>query len=604
MDGQDQYKKDGIVNTFPIEEDEEAGFRAVIENALARPAWEAQDILISHPRAYDIVRSIAPQDIHLLVKETGPEDSLPLLSLASDAQWRHLLDMETWRGDRFDSLAHARWGEYLFEADPARAVRWLAKEELFTTELWLQKTIEVAALTEHDDPALLPEGFFSADGVFYVRVLDRPRDTAPEWEAQAAEAGSFAEKFLQKLAELDYSYFQKMLLELGGVIPAELEEEEYRLRCVRLAEQGHAPVHEAVAVYQPLLPKDLPRLPRTFRKSLDRSAPFLPVSLLSGENLFTRALAQVQDSAALEQIQSEFAGLANQVLTADRTPVEGRETLARAVAKCAGYAGLGMERLTGIPETSGMAPLDMVLRFPANTLFRLGYSLALELKWRASRWMKTAWFAKSGLGLGFWGEAWLGVLGGVLAPRPRYFDNYASSKEMYREFAAMEDIRKTSAVLDQIAAVDTLLGKMAFSGDEQRFPNLTWKNLLLTARARDAAGEGPGGTQDMETFRRFFQTLWEQGAPPRRVSLEAKSAFLAWVCRRSGLSGEDARPLLGAVFEALFSEIEAELGSVEPEHLDHRFLTLFSVGRKRAVKQGESPLDKPESGIKLDSLSS
>ena len=50
---------------------------------------------------------------------------------------------------------------------------------------------------------------------------------------------------------------QHLLLEATSLIPAENEEDVYRLRSVRLAEKGFLPFDEAISVYRPLGAEEL-----------------------------------------------------------------------------------------------------------------------------------------------------------------------------------------------------------------------------------------------------------------------------------------------------------------------------------------------------------
>jgi hypothetical protein len=81
-----------------------------------------------------------------------------------------------------------------------------------------------------------PEGFITFDNLYYIGIADK-------------ENAEEIEQLLRHLALYDHNKFQALLLGLQGTIPAELEEELYRLKGVRLAEEGYLPFEEAVSVY-------------------------------------------------------------------------------------------------------------------------------------------------------------------------------------------------------------------------------------------------------------------------------------------------------------------------------------------------------------------
>ena len=122
------------------------------------------------------------------------------------------------------------------------------------------------------------------------------------------------------------------------MIPAETEEEAYRLRNVRLAEKGFLPFEEAIGVYQPLKPDALKRRSRKHLAQPSAEEIPLPVPLsqlkaLSGENLFAEALKRIQSDSILHQLQAEFAGLCNRIIVADQKKIESREALKAVVSK-------------------------------------------------------------------------------------------------------------------------------------------------------------------------------------------------------------------------------------------------------------------------------
>jgi hypothetical protein len=206
----------------------------------------------------------------------------------------------------------------------------------------------------------------------------------------------------------------------------------------------------------------------------------------------------------------------------------------------------------------------------------------LELKWRAEKWLSKCWFARADLKLTFWGEQWMGVVGGLLLKKPLYYDNYQTGV-LYREFASLEDIRRAEAVFDQVVAVDDLLSLINIRLESPpRYGFLTFKNLLLTLWARHyrrLKGERLKALT-LKQFRPFFENLLPGSVDPdgqaaRKIPQEMKTAFLSWLAAESGLKDYEISERLGQTFEDLFNEIESEYGRVAPEKLDPKFVNLF-----------------------------
>jgi hypothetical protein len=209
----------------------------------------------------------------------------------------------------------------------------------------------------------------------------------------------------------------------------------------------------------------------------------------------------------------------------------------------------------------------------------------MKLKWKADHWHAKSWFKTQKIGLPFWDEDWLGLLGGLLIQMPKYYAASGTSSK-YRNFQTLEEVDLSEKTLRQIIAMDRLLHAM----DpllELRPPTrlLTYKNLLLTLWASEALN--PAGTKgklafselELVAFRNFFSTLWMEKKGRKTIGDEKKNEFLTWLAQRSKFSTETLSEELGTVFEELFSDLETELAHVKPGNLDPRYIHLFLLKR-------------------------
>ncbi|MGA8242320.1 MAG: DUF6178 family protein, partial [Desulfobacterales bacterium] len=404
---------------------------------LTLPPEKSMQRILESAQPAALVHSFPEQDLFLLIHDIGAEDALPLLALASERQWEYVLDIETWHRDRIEAAALTRWFDLLYRADARRTIKWLIEQKTELLTLFLFKNIEVRVCEHDQDPSEFGEDFFTLDSVFYVRI------TGPLF-ASESELGDierkdyrvFLTKLIQSIAAFDHVVYQTLLLEAAYTMPAESEEEAYRLRNVRLSEKGFLPFEEAVGVYQPLTSRQLSGrnhkiLPRTAAE-ISVPVPLYPAGVLESGSIFSGALAQIETGTVLEQLQTEFAGLCNRIIAADFAPVHGKDDLRAVVKKADGFLSIGLETLAAETEANGHSvthlSVALVQRHPLSDIFRVGYGRVLELKWRAQRWLDRSWFAGQGLSLTFWGEDWLGVLGGLLVKKPMFFDNYVSGR--------------------------------------------------------------------------------------------------------------------------------------------------------------------------------
>ena len=170
----------------------------------------------------------------------------------------------------------------------------------------------------------------------------------------------------------------------------------------------------------------------------------------------------------------------------------------------------------------------------------------------------------------------MGVLGGLLIKHPLFFYNYRSGF-LYREFANLAEVRQTGRTLKNIMTVDALIDRIEPSGVRLAgVAGLTWKNLLLTAWARDRIGATDDRLSiDLDALRPFFAGLWTKKG---KIRITHRRAFLDWLAARSRQPAVTVSEPLAAVLEALFKELESEYGSVAPQRIDRRYVRLFRIG--------------------------
>lgn len=550
---------------------------------------KALDLIFSSPTPASLVQSFPEEDLFFLVHSIGLEDSIAILALATSEQWGYMLDVEIWDKDRVNILETTKWLNLLLQADNKRAVRWLLNERLEFIENYLKNNIDIIIREENQDPSEFPDDFFTFDDYFYVRILKTPEGVVFEGEG-AKETGEEREDivrhFIDTLVEFDIGLFQKVMLESASVISAVVEEEDFRMRNVRLAEKGFLPFDEALHIYSPTSVDDIISakekvIVNTPVEEEAISVPVTYISELNDNNYFTTALSLIDNKQNLEIMQIEFASLCNQIIAADQEKVKGRQALKGVVTKACGYVSLGIELL--IDELGETTSIDsLIIKHPLKDIFRLGYGLVMELKWRAEKFKDTGWFKDEGLSLSFWGEKWLGIIGGLLVKRPLFFDNYQTGV-LYREFASLEDITKTGSAIDTIKKFDDLLSMIA--PDTKTFPDnfLTCYNLLLSLWIQNFDNDKlvQTGPVKIQLLREFFEKLWEPGERnfenPGKIDESIKTKFLKWLSVLSGFTEVEISKSIGAGLEMMFQEIESEYSCVNASDLDPKYMHLFCV---------------------------
>jgi len=576
---------------------------------IAMPGDEALERILNarHPAA--LVHALPVEDFYFLMNDIGLHDALPLLALASFRQWEYILDVELWEKERLSSLAGLCWIDALLKADPQRYLKWALESHIPLFELLLFRNIEVYLREPGFNPNDLYNDLFTVDDVFYVRFKLPPLMHRPDNDEDDEDAGNkespeqILQNLMEQLAAYDYTEYQKILLEFTTVMPAEVEEEAYRLRNIRLAERGFLPYYEAIGVYQPLQPEEIDpsfkkyfgkKRPSEIRTPVSKSDLKGPLKLIDASNLFVDALMTIDADHILHQLQSEFAGLCNQVAVADQKKIKNREQLQKIVVKTGAYLNIGLEYLSEGNQSSHQTDRlsrfrQLIIKTPLSQIFRVGYGKVLVLKWKAQKWRSNSWFENAGLPLTFWDEAWLGVLGGLLIRRPLFFDNYRTG-QLYREFKDIDDIKATDAVMNQIMGVDALFAQMALPPPPPANTLLTWKNLLLTLWAQyflglDANSLQPLSAAQLERLLAAFRSDWKKSLT---ADANTRRSLWNWLINtlsdKRHLSDDELKQHIGSLPDDLLDAVKDEYSRVDAEDIDPRYVQLFLTESNSILK--------------------
>jgi hypothetical protein len=548
------------------------GRKDMFKEIFSLSAGDALHRVLTADNPRQMIQSMSRVDLYWLVKKIGEDDAYPVLSMASTEQWEYLLDMEIWTRDRLDLMKISEWLARLEEADPTRLVRWLCGEGESLAFFYFFKNLHVE-IKSKDDVYELGEDYTSFDGIYFFRVLDKEHEEV-------------IKNVLKRLASMDYERYQALLLAMSGALPSELEEQMYRMRNIRLAEDGFLPYDDAIAIYSHVkieaLKSDVSssQLERPTQEEDGVQAPLTPLIHAPENNLFVESTKQVIDPIFMDRIRLEFAGLCNQILAADGEEVKDIETLLRVCRKAAGYIHLGLEKATG----GSLPAAGALLRKNAlATVFRAGFSMALELKWEVERWLKKAWFRRQGFKSGFWDEQWAGMLEGVLQKRPHLFTG-SQEDEPFKDFENATEVEECRITIERLMALDQLLEALTsqYPIDRQwvKDPLLTFHPLVFNLWARTQVGLEPGfGPLVLEEVRALFLRLRgeEESAPFRMPGFG--TVFMGDTMAYASGFDSGAVKRLEEILSLLWDDFVDEYAWISISQLDERFLKFFLVRR-------------------------
>lgn len=582
MSTSDNYK---LINR----QNREIKLRESRRDILAADSGKALELILGSSSPAALIQSFPDQDLYYLMHKIGVYDFIPVLSMAASDQWEYILDVEVWDNDRLDTRYMTKVFDVLFKAGDQRLLRWAVTEKPDFFEFYLAKHLQVV-VREHDEPPPADaDDYITIDDKFYFRftsqsqpATDKPllKDSLEEDPADRSEveAQELIEKMLKLTAEMDISVFHGLLLETQSLLPAEVEEEQFRLKNLRLAEKGFLPSHEAIGIYQPAALDTLRKrpVPLSDEKALfDPDIPLPPQffsGFLKGDNLFVKSLQLFDPSAALT-LESEMAALINKVISADKIKPRAKKEVESAIAKTCDYINLGLEIILKWQSTP-QAACDVINIYFLEDIFRTGSRAGIQLKTKAVNWFKHSFTNRRNLPLSFLGEQFLGVIGGLFLDRPMYFDNYASGK-LYKNFSSMDDISQTDHVLTRIMAADHFLNTLDVDTKTFTHGVLTYKTIILTCWAKKrmdlACDLSP---VPVDRFRAFFKELFPKQKTVSRQNL-ALSDLILWASEISDMNEKTVSDALVEVFTDLVRELSDEYERVDVDHIDPRFITHF-----------------------------
>ena len=428
-----------------------------------------------------------------------------------------------------------------------------------------------------------PENFddyITIDDKFYFRFPHKPRqmdEDLPE-QRENQEAWELIEKMVKAVAQMDLSVYHGLLLETASTLPAEIEEEQFRLKNLRLAEKGFLPAHEALGIYQPTKLSSLGKRPEKKRFNPETFDPDIPLppqffsQYIEGDDLFVKSL-NLFDPEFIPAIESELAALINKVISADKIKLKAKEDLEKAILKTCAYLNLGLEVILKGEQKPELAR-DVIQEYFLEDIFRSGSRAGITLKTKAFNWFRQSFMNKNNLPLSFLGEAYLGVIGGLFLDRPLYYDNYAAGN-LYRDFKFIPDITRTAKALEQIISIDKILGLLNVDISSFEEGVLTYKTLILTLWAKNRLKLETGLEPiDTKIFKKFFIALFSKSDSKQSNKIQLQDLVL-WTSEVTGMNEKDFKNTFGEILSDLIKELEAEYSLVDPENIDPRFIPHF-----------------------------
>lgn len=385
-----------------------------------------------------LVQSLAPQDLFLTIKELGRDEVPELVAMASGEQLTAFVDLDCWRKDLIDAPEALLWLALAMTEGEDEVLKAALAIDFELLVLIMRNFVEVLrgaqAFQDEDNPA----DYSKCIGAYELEMLQ------PKYEG-------LVKSMLDCLYRLDQDFYTHLMEVLRWELPISLEENAFRSHCDRLQDLGFPDFSQAREIYAWVDPEtfDADKYLRHPGMLETEPPPGFVLSVVRARDLLGEVLAAGLSDAA----GWDLTYLANKVLVADGIDFGDREQLQGAMDKVYGYLNLALEHLCQTDEQRATRLFGDTYLLP---LFRLGYSLTLQLQRQARRLLASSvgpWLD------GLWAECLeIVAMGQPLCPR--VLDD--PSVEGARPFRNMSDVRRVKALIATAEATRRLF--------EEHFP--------------------------------------------------------------------------------------------------------------------------------------
>jgi hypothetical protein len=373
-------------------------------------------LILGDPDAGKLARSMPPHELYWLFKENGGPDAMELLGLASPEQCVFILDMELWRGWSFSEDKAVEYLGYIMKGSEEHFLELLPHLDYNLLSLFLGRELIVAGGIGdiNTDEERQTDWDHTFDDVFLIKFRN----------PKHAETIGY---FLELVCRLDNPLYASLMESVSGEVDIESEEECYHIKSGRLADLGFPPHDEALEIYSRINPATfMPGHNKELQQAVEATT--LPKTFLIGKTFLERVVLRADS----ELFRMELNYLINTALAADEAHLANMEQMRSVVERVYGYLNIALEYLSEGDEAKGA---EIISGEYLKRLFQLGFSLILDLKYRADKLSDADYAA---------GKA----LSGLKTSRPRFYRGLdPDGIDGYREFREMQDVKSMSDFL-------------------------------------------------------------------------------------------------------------------------------------------------------------
>jgi len=467
---------------------------SVIVQARSEGGMAVVNAILGHPRAVELIQSMDAQELYALMLDVGKADSADLVRWTTPDQMQGLVDLDAWKGDRYDPERFETLMALFASAGEESVECFFDSLEDEVVALYVLSRCKVLRRTfepeQDDEIAAYPDVITTPDSFFYLLPHE------------GGEGFAKLKFFVEGLYSRDAAEATGWMNAAAGEDFDSLQEEGARFKGARIASMGFPPLDETESLSSYLNPI---RFKKSLREKLERLPPIepsydslLPALLRLGQTGpdFLRSVSDhLENDEVRARVGQGMAWLINAtIVRLSQGDLGNEETQRGGLEKALCLVNMALEYLAESRPTVGAM---IIARVRPATLFRVGNSLLVMLRLRALKLR-----ARSGAEHGFnlFDPPLDDVIKGATMSEPMYFVGLDEpDKSGFREFACLRERRRTVAALEQAEGVADFVerslkpdpAELARLIPERFRPSVTHTTLMATALVNGFMGNTP-----------------------------------------------------------------------------------------------------------------
>ncbi|MBI5585765.1 MAG: hypothetical protein HY892_18290 [Deltaproteobacteria bacterium] len=555
----------GPEGEFPFLDSGNFPTKREVQEVLSVSGKEQLNRILGSPDPAELVAQMPATDVFITIKELGLPDAVDLINLATPEQIIHFLDLDLWQKDRLRREGISEWLETLEACGAGKLQQVLGKADPEFLIALLQQCLQVSKEEDREEDKGKEEelGGFTLDRVFYV-------------EFREAREAPLLIRILKSINSFDPVYYQDLLDQVYSTLPAEEEEAALRWRKGRLAERGFPDFFDSLEIYR-YLPVESRGArgpsPEPVAEPSWVSPGYLEVAG-RGSFLYLAAGRRLTEEQ-IGRLQGEMVHLANQILVAGGADPGEPEAIKESTRRAFQTLDLGLRHLSGEDPDEAAR---ILARLPVSRIFQTGFSLGLDLKFRAEALFRQGdGFAALEGRAEFLDSPYQEMIYGLFLKQPLYFDPAAEGN--YRPFLAPADLEETAKRLAELEVLGRVLSRLpGYSAAEIKAlrrrplyqPGPTLAAVLLTGLARwTLTGEWAPQPLSVPELEKIDRRLLDPAVP---------AAWFEAVQAQVGLESREEETLLRNWLTLALDRLAEEISRVPPDRkLDPRYVSLLLV---------------------------